>query len=157
MTGPGVVPARAIGVDAARQRHLVRAVVASAVGTTVEWYDFYLYGSAAALVFPRLFFSNLDPSLGRILSWITFYVGFAGRPLGAAIFGHYGDRVGRKALLVTTMILMGVSTTAVGLVPGYASIGVWGAVLLTALRVLQGIAVGGEWRPGSGLPPAAAA
>ena len=145
MTGPGVVPARAIGVDAARQRHLVRAVVASAVGTTVEWYDFYLYGSAAALVFPRLFFSNLDPSLGRILSWITFYVGFAGRPLGAAIFGHYGDRVGRKALLVTTMILMGVSTTAVGLVPGYASIGVWGAVLLTALRVLQGIAVGGEW------------
>jgi MFS family permease len=111
----------------------------------VEWYDFFLYGSAAALVFPRLFFSDLDPSLARILSFVTFYVGFLGRPLGAAIFGHYGDRVGRKVLLVTTMVLMGVSTTAIGLVPSYSTIGIWGAVLLTILRMAQGIAVGGEW------------
>jgi len=131
--------------DEERRRHLVRAVVASTLGTTVEWYDFFLYGSAAALVFPRLFFSGLDPSLAQTLSWVTFYVGFVGRPLGAAIFGHYGDRLGRKALLVTTMLLMGISTTAIGLVPSHASIGMWGAVLLTGLRMVQGIAVGGEW------------
>lgn len=131
--------------EVARRRHLVRAVVASTVGTTVEWYDFFLYGSAAALIFPKLFFSNLDPSLASILSYITFYAGFVARPLGAAIFGHWGDRIGRKALLVTTMLVMGVSTTAIGFVPAYATIGVWGAVLLTVLRTLQGIAVGGEW------------
>lgn len=146
MTVPGADPAGAPPLnDEARRRHQIRAVVASTVGTTVEWYDFFLYGSAAALVFPRLFFSELDPSLGRILSWLTFYAGFVGRPVGAAIFGHYGDRVGRKALLITTMILMGASTMLIGLVPGYASIGIWGAVLLTGLRVLQGMAVGGEW------------
>jgi MFS family permease len=128
-----------------RRKHLVRAVVASTIGTTVEWYDFFLYGSAAALVFPRLFFSQLDPSTANILSYVTFYAGFAARPVGAALFGHYGDRIGRKALLVTTMMVMGVSTMAVGLVPPYASIGIWGAVLLTLLRALQGVAVGGEW------------
>jgi metabolite-proton symporter len=128
-----------------RRRHLVRAVVASTIGTTVEWYDFFLYGSAAALIFPRLFFSNLDPNLGSILSYFTFFAGFAARPLGAAIFGHWGDRIGRKALLVTTMLVMGVSTTAIGLVPTFDSIGVWAAVLLTILRAMQGIAVGGEW------------
>jgi MFS family permease len=128
-----------------RSRHLVRAVVASTIGTTVEWYDFFLYGSAAALIFPRLFFSNLDPGVGSILSYVTFFAGFAARPVGAAIFGHWGDRIGRKALLVTTMLVMGVSTTAIGLIPTYASIGMWGAVLLTILRALQGVAVGGEW------------
>ena len=128
-----------------RRRQLVRAVVASTVGTTVEWYDFFLYGSAAALIFPKLFFSNVDPDLGSILSYITFFAGFAARPVGAAIFGHWGDRIGRKALLVTTMLVMGVSTTAIGLVPTDQSIGVWGAVLLTILRAMQGIAVGGEW------------
>jgi MFS family permease len=128
-----------------RRRHLVRAVVASTIGTTVEWYDFFLYGSAAALIFPKLFFSNLDPNLGSILSYFTFFAGFAARPLGAAIFGHWGDRIGRKALLVTTMLVMGVSTTAIGVVPTFESIGVWGAVLLTILRAMQGIAVGGEW------------
>ncbi|OFW24101.1 MAG: MFS transporter [Acidobacteria bacterium RIFCSPLOWO2_02_FULL_65_29] len=128
-----------------RHRQLVRAVVASTVGTTVEWYDFFLYGSAAALIFPKLFFSNVDPDLGSILSYITFFAGFAARPVGAAIFGHWGDRIGRKALLVTTMLVMGVSTTAIGLVPTDQSIGVWGAVLLTILRAMQGIAVGGEW------------
>jgi MFS family permease len=131
--------------DDVRRRQLVRAVVASTIGTTVEWYDFFLYGSAAALIFPKLFFSSLDPQTGSILSYITFFAGFAARPVGAALFGHWGDRVGRKALLVTTMLVMGVSTTAIGLVPEYASIGVWGAVLLTVLRATQGIAVGGEW------------
>lgn len=131
--------------EATRRKHLTRAVVASTVGTTVEWYDFFLYGSAAALVFPRLFFSSLDPALAQILSWLTFYAGFLGRPVGAALFGHFGDRIGRKVLLVVTMLLMGVSTTAIGLVPSEASIGIWGAVLLTVLRLIQGIAVGGEW------------
>ena len=111
----------------------------------MEWYDFYLYGAAAALIFPRLFFSNLDPFVGSILSYVTFYAGFVARPLGAAIFGHWGDRIGRKALLVVTMLIMGLSTTFIGLLPAYESIGLWGAVLLTLLRALQGIAVGGEW------------
>ena len=145
---PAVEPPEspAPGMDPAeRRRHLTRAVVASTVGTTVEWYDFFLYGSAAALVFPRLFFSGLDPFLAEMLSWFTFYAGFVGRPLGAALFGHFGDRIGRKALLVVTMLLMGLSTTAIGLVPPHASIGMWGAVLLTLLRALQGMAVGGEW------------
>lgn len=128
-----------------RRRYFVRAVVASTVGTTVEWYDFYLYGAAAALIFPRLFFSNLDPALGSILSYLTFFAGFAARPFGAALFGHWGDRIGRKALLVVTMLLMGVSTMIVGLLPTYESIGIWGAVFLTILRGMQGIAVGGEW------------
>ena len=128
-----------------RRRYFIRAVAASTVGTTVEWYDFYLYGAAAALIFPRLFFSNLDPAIGSILSYATFFAGFAARPVGAAIFGHWGDRIGRKALLVVTMLLMGVSTTIVGLLPTYERIGLWGAVLLTVLRALQGIAVGGEW------------
>ena len=131
--------------DKARRRHLVRAVVASTIGTTVEWYDFFLYGSAAALIFPRLFFSGLDPYLANVLSYFTFYAGFVGRPIGAAIFGHWGDRIGRKALLVTTMLVMGVATTAIGLVPTYETSGLWGAVVLTLLRALQGIAVGGEW------------
>jgi MFS family permease len=145
MIHPAVVSSPAALDEVGRRRHLTRAVVASTVGTTVEWYDFFLYGSAAALVFPRLFFSALDPGLAQILSWVTFYAGFLGRPLGAAVFGHFGDRVGRKVLLVATMLLMGVSTTAIGLVPSYASIGMWGAVLLTMLRLLQGVAVGGEW------------
>ncbi|MGH9253471.1 MAG: MFS transporter [Vicinamibacterales bacterium] len=119
--------------------------MASTVGTTVEWYDFYLYGAAAALIFPKLFFSNLDPFVGSILSYVTFYAGFVARPLGAAFFGHWGDRIGRKALLVVTMLIMGLSTTAIGLLPTYDSIGFWGAVLLTLLRAMQGIAVGGEW------------
>jgi MFS family permease len=118
--------------ERSRRHQLVRAVIASTVGTTVEWYDFFLYNTAAALVFPRLFFPSSDP-----------YV--AARPVGAALFGHFGDRIGRKALLVTTMMVMGVSTMAIGLVPSYDAIGIWGAVLLTVLRSLQGAAVGGEW------------
>ncbi|OGQ14423.1 MAG: MFS transporter [Deltaproteobacteria bacterium RBG_16_71_12] len=128
-----------------RNRQLRRAVVASAVGTAIEWYDFFLYGVAAALVFPSKFFPAADPYVGALLSFSTYFVGFLARPLGAAIFGHVGDRVGRKASLVATLLLMGVATAGIGLVPAYDSIGIWGAVLLTFARVLQGIGVGGEW------------
>jgi len=127
------------------RRQLVRAVTASAIGTTIEWYDFFLYGVAAASVFPRKFFPGSDPFVGTLLSFSTYFVGFAARPIGAAIFGHYGDRVGRKALLITTMMLMGVATVGIGLVPSYESIGIWGAVLLTIGRVFQGLGVGGAW------------
>jgi MFS family permease len=145
MIQPAAASPSGVLEEVARRRHLTRAVVASTVGTTVEWYDFYRYGAVAALVFPRLFFSGLDPGLAQILSWVTFYAGFLGRPVGAAIFGHFGDRVGRKVLLVATMLVMGLSTMAIGFVPSHASIGMWGAVLLTMLRLLQGVAVGGEW------------
>jgi metabolite-proton symporter len=124
---------------------LVRAVSASAVGTTIEWYDFFLYGVAAATVFPRMFFPGSDPFVATLLSFSTYFVGFVARPLGAAIFGHYGDRVGRKSLLIITMVMMGVATVGIGLVPSYETIGIWGAVLLTIGRVVQGLSVGGEW------------
>jgi metabolite-proton symporter len=128
-----------------RRRMLRRAVIASAVGTAIEWYDFFLYGVAAALVFPERFFPQSDPYIGTLLAFSTFFVGFLSRPLGAAIFGHYGDRIGRKASLIATLLLMGVATIGIGLVPDYRSVGIWGAVLLTFGRVLQGIGVGGEW------------
>jgi metabolite-proton symporter len=132
--------------DDARQRQLRRAVIASAVGTAIEWYDFFLYGVAASLVFPKVFFPPGESDFKKALaSYSTFFVGFASRPLGAAIFGHYGDRIGRKASLIATLLLMGAATMAIGLVPGYASVGLWGAVLLTVGRTLQGIGVGGEW------------
>jgi MFS family permease len=129
----------------ARRRMVVKAVTASAIGTSIEWYDFFLYGVAAATIFPQMFFPNSDPFIGTLLSFSTYFVGFVARPIGAAIFGHYGDRIGRKALLVTTMLLMGGATVAIGLVPPYASIGLWGALLLTLFRVLQGLSVGGAW------------
>ena len=129
----------------ARKRHLVRAVAASAVGTTIEWYDFFLYGVAAATVFPQKFFPNSDPYVGTLLAYSTFFVGFVARPLGAALFGHFGDRVGRKALLIITIMMMGVATVGIGLIPSYDVIGIWGAVLLTIARVFQGLSVGGEW------------
>jgi MFS family permease len=122
-----------------------RAIVASAVGTAIEWYDFFLYGVAAALVFPHQFFPTHDRYTGILLSFGTYFVGFAARPLGAAIFGHIGDRAGRKASLIATLVMMGASTAAIGCIPGYASIGIAGGLLLTLGRVLQGIAVGGEW------------
>ncbi len=149
MAARTAAPAAPIAADTldpeARRRMMIKAVVASAVGTTIEWYDFFLYGVAAALIFPRLFFPSSDPFTGRLLSFSTFFVGFVARPFGAAFFGHYGDRLGRKAALIATLLLMGVATTAIGLVPGYDRIGIWGAVLLVAGRTLQGIGVGGEW------------
>ncbi len=125
--------------------HRLRAVFASTVGTTIEWYDFFLYGTAAALVFPALFFPGSSQYSGVLASFGTQFVGFAARPIGAAIFGHYGDRVGRKTTLVTTLLLMGISTALIGVLPTHATLGVWAAVLLTLLRLVQGIGVGGEW------------
>jgi metabolite-proton symporter len=122
-----------------------RAVFASTVGTTIEWYDFFLYGTAAALVFPALFFPNQKAFTGILLSFGVQFVGFASRPIGAAIFGHFGDRVGRKRTLVITLLLMGIATVLIGLLPTYASIGLAAPILLTLLRVAQGIGVGGEW------------
>jgi MFS family permease len=124
---------------------LRRALIASTVGTTIEWYDFLLYGTASALVFGPLFFPKEDPLAGVLASFGIFFIGFVGRPIGAAIFGHWGDRIGRKATLIATLLITGVATIAVGLVPTYSSIGVWGAVLLTIIRLIQGIGVGGEW------------
>ena len=122
-----------------------RAVLASTVGTTIEWYDFFLYGTAAALIFPKLFFPGSSPFAGVLLAFSTQFVGFAARPIGAAIFGHYGDRVGRKATLVTTLMLMGIATFLIGLLPGYDTLGVAAPIILTLLRIAQGLGVGGEW------------
>jgi MFS family permease len=124
---------------------LRRALIASTVGTTIEWYDFLLYGTVSALVFGPLFFPKSDPLMGVLQSFGIFFIGFVGRPIGAAIFGHWGDRIGRKATLIATLLLTGIATTAVGLVPTYDKIGMWGAVILTVLRLIQGIGVGGEW------------
>jgi metabolite-proton symporter len=137
-----------VGTGASEQlnrRQLVRAIVASTIGTALEWYDFFLYGTAAALVFPKLFFPKSDPYVGLLASFATFTLGFIARPVGAAIFGHYGDRIGRKTTLIITLLLMGIATFLIGLMPTYSSIGIWGAVLLTVLRVCQGLGVGGEW------------
>src|SRR6516162_4590085 len=126
-------------------RELRRAVVAATVGTTIEWYDFLLYSTMAGLVFGKLFFPNEEPLTATLNSFAIYFVGFVARPIGAFIFGHFGDRVGRKSTLIVTLVLMGISTFLVAFLPGYASIGIWGAVLLTILRLLQGIGVGGEW------------
>ena len=131
--------------DAEHSVQLRRAVFASTVGTVIEAYDFLLYGLMAGLVFGKLYFPGSDPLMGTLQAFAIYAVGFVIRPVGAAIFGHYGDRIGRKATLITTLLLTGLSTFAVGFVPGYESIGIWGAVILTLLRLLQGIGVGGEW------------
>ncbi|MEV5547232.1 MFS transporter [Streptomyces sp. NPDC052309] len=125
--------------------NLKRIVAASLIGTTIEWYDFFLYGSAAALVFNKLFFPESDPLVGTLLSFLTYAVGFAARPLGALVFGHYGDRLGRKKLLVLSLLMMGGATFAIGLLPTHATIGTAAPVLLTVLRLVQGFALGGEW------------
>ena len=131
--------------DAEHSAQLRRAVIASTVGTVIEAYDFLLYGLVAPLAFAKLYFPASDPLVGTLQAFAIYAVGFAIRPVGAAIFGHYGDRIGRKATLITTLLLTGMSTFAVGFVPSYAVIGIWGAVILTLLRVIQGIGVGGEW------------
>jgi len=140
-----ITPGRADLSDAEHSAQLRKAVIAATVGTTIEWYDFFIYGTAAGLIFPKLFFPNSDPLTGTLASFGTYFIGFVGRPIGAAIFGHYGDRIGRKATLIATLMLMGIATFLVAFVPAYASIGVWGAIILTILRMLQGIGVGGEW------------
>ena len=140
-----------LSVSAARCRpsehqvQLRRAVIASTIGTAIEWYDFFLYSTVTGLVFAKLFFPHSDPWVGTLEAFAIYAVGFIARPIGAAIFGHYGDRIGRKATLIATLLLMGLATAAVAIVPTYESIGIWGAVLLTALRFVQGVGVGGEW------------
>ena len=124
---------------------LRKAVIASTIGTTIEWYDFFIYGTAAGLVFGKLYFPNSDPYTATLAAFGTYFIGFIGRPIGAAIFGHYGDRIGRKATLIATLLCMGIATFLIAFVPTYESIGIWGAVILTVLRVFQGIGVGGEW------------
>lgn len=126
-------------------RQPVVAGIASMVGTTIEWYDFFLYGTAAALVFNKIFFPAFDPLTGTLAAFGTYAVGFLARPAGAIVFGHYGDRVGRKSMLLATLLLMGIPTTLIGLIPSYESIGYGAAVLLVLMRFLQGMAVGGEW------------
>jgi metabolite-proton symporter len=124
---------------------LRRVIAASMIGTTVEWYDFFLYGSAAALVFNKLFFPDYDPLVGTMLAFATYALGFVARPIGGIVFGHYGDRIGRKKLLMLSLVMMGVATTLIGLLPTYHQIGVWAPIALIVLRLVQGFAVGGEW------------
>lgn len=145
MANASVTNADAMTADILPDAELRKAVIASTIGTTIEWYDFFLYSTAAGLVFGKLFFPETDALTATLLSFGTYFVGFLSRPIGAAIFGHYGDRIGRKATLIATLLCMGLATFAIALVPGYAMIGIWGAVLLTLLRVIQGIGVGGEW------------
>ena len=131
--------------DQEHQVQLRRAVIASTIGTAIEWYDFFLYSVVTGLVFAKLFFPNSDPLVGTLEAFGIYAVGFIARPIGAAIFGHYGDRIGRKSTLIATLMIMGVATFLVALVPTYESIGIWGAVILTILRFIQGVGVGGEW------------
>jgi len=131
--------------DSEHRAELRKAVIASTVGTMIEWYDFQLYSVVTGLVFGKLFFPQSDPLVGVLQAFAVYAVGFLARPIGAVIFGHYGDRIGRKAALISTLLITGLTTFAVGLVPGYAAIGIWGAVILTILRFIQGIGVGGEW------------
>ena|SRR5262245_3052468 len=126
-------------------KQLRKAVIASTIGTTIEWYDFFIYGTAAGLIFGKLYFPNEDPLTATLAAFGTYFIGFASRPVGAAIFGHYGDRIGRKATLIATLLCMGIATFLMAFVPTYQSIGIWGAVILTLLRMVQGIGVGGEW------------
>jgi metabolite-proton symporter len=128
-----------------RRNQVRRAMIAGTVGTSIEWYDFFLYGTAAALVFPQLFFPGASAYAGALASFATYAVGFAARPVGAAIFGHFGDRIGRKATLISTLMLMGIASTLIGVLPGYDTLGFWAPTLLVVLRLIQGIGVGGEW------------
>ncbi|RZK84144.1 MAG: MFS transporter [Rhodococcus sp. (in: high G+C Gram-positive bacteria)] len=122
-----------------------RARLGSFIGTTIEWYDFYLYGTAAALVFPHLFFPSYSPLTGTLLALLTYSAGFIARPLGGVIMGHFGDRIGRKAMLVSSLMIMGVATTLIGVLPTFAVAGIWAPILLLVLRIVQGFGVGGEW------------
>jgi len=124
--------------EADHRSQLRRAVIASTVGTTIEWYDFLLYSVVTGLVFGKLFFPKSDPLVGVLEAFAVYTVGFIDRPIGAAIFGHYGDRIGRKGALIATLLITGLSTFAVGFIPGYAVIGIWGAVILTIIRFIQG-------------------
>lgn len=127
------------------RNYLVRAIVGGTVGSSIEFYDFVLSANAAVLIFPRVFFPHSDPLAGTLIAFSTYAAGFVTRPIGAAVFGHFGDRLGRKSTLVATLLTMGAVSAGIGLLPGYAQIGIWGGILLTLLRLLQGFAIGGEW------------
>jgi metabolite-proton symporter len=131
--------------EAPQPTNIVMVVAASMAGTTVEWYDFFLYGVAAAVVFPKVFFPSDDPAAGTLASLATFAIGFLARPVGGLVFGHFGDKIGRKKLLVLSLVMMGVATFAIGLLPSYATIGFAAPLLLVLLRLIQGFALGGEW------------
>jgi metabolite-proton symporter len=131
--------------EAQHRKQLRRAVIASTIGTTIEWYDFFLYSVVTGLAFAKLYFPHSDPLMGTLEAFGIYAVGFVARPVGAAIFGHYGDRIGRKAALIATLLLMGIATFLVAFVPTYDEIGIWGAVILVVLRFVQGVGVGGEW------------
>jgi metabolite-proton symporter len=133
-----------IAPEAGRPSH-VKVATASLIGTAIEWYDFFLYGTAAALIFNKLFFPTFDPMVGTLLAFATFALGFVARPLGGIVFGHFGDRIGRKTMLYLTLLMMGVATAMIGLLPTYHTLGVWAAVLLIACRLIQGFGLGGEW------------
>ncbi|MDB5475381.1 MAG: transporter [Phenylobacterium sp.] len=137
--------AAAAAPPAASPATLRKVILGSLIGTTIEWYDFFLYGTAAALVFNKLFFPKSDPLTGTMLAFATYALGFAARPLGGIVFGHFGDRIGRKRLLMLSLVLMGASTFAIGLLPTYGAIGMAAPIALTLLRLVQGFAVGGEW------------
>ncbi|KAA0121987.1 MFS transporter [Methylobacterium sp. P1-11] len=145
MTSIPAIAALNLEATPADDRQMRQIILASMLGTIIEWYDFLIYGTAAALVFNKLFFPGLDPVAGTLAAFASYAVGFVARPLGGAIFGHYGDRLGRKGMLTLTMLIMGVGTFLIGCLPTYAQIGLWAPALLVALRLLQGIGIGGEW------------
>jgi len=133
-----------IALETGRPSH-VKVATASLIGTAIEWYDFFLYGTAAALVFNKLFFPAFNPTIGTLLAFATYAIGFVARPLGGLVFGHYGDTIGRKTMLYLTLLIMGASTAVIGVLPTYDTLGIWAAVLLIACRLIQGFALGGEW------------
>jgi MFS transporter, MHS family, shikimate and dehydroshikimate transport protein len=137
--------AQAISVETSVPSQMRHIVWASVIGTMIEWYDFLIYGTAAALVFNKLFFPSFDPVVGTLAAFATYAIGFVARPLGGAIFGHFGDRVGRKSMLMLTMLIMGLGTFLIGCLPTYSQIGIWAPIALITLRLLQGIGIGGEW------------
>lgn len=141
MTSPG----QSVTETAEVRRSLPRVVLASLVGATIEWYDFFLYSAAAALVFNTVFFPASDPLVGTMLALGTYALGFVARPVGGIVFGHFGDKVGRKQLLMISLIMMGLATVGIGLLPTYAQVGIWAPLMLVILRLVQGFAVGGEW------------
>ncbi|MDY7563268.1 MFS transporter [Pseudomonas sp. 10B1] len=146
MKNATTVGAGSVGANPAKKVASYRlAGMASMAGTTIEWYDFFLYGTAAALIFGKIFFPALDPITGVLAAFATYAVGFLGRPLGGIIFGHFGDRIGRKSMLLLTLMMMGIPTIVIGLIPSYDQIGYWSALILVLMRFLQGMAVGGEW------------
>src|SRR5437667_2315054 len=128
-----------------KQPSHVTVATASLIGTAIEWYDFFLYGTAAALIFNKLFFPTFDPMVGTLLAFATYALGFIARPLGGLVFGHYGDKIGRKTMLYLTLLIMGVATAIIGLLPTYETAGTWAAFLLIACRLVQGFGLGGEW------------